>query len=78
LLKDFYLPRWKMYLDRLAESLKENQRLDRRKYFRDLKEFELQWIRDNQTNYSSKPVGDTIEAAHRLFKKYIPYYRNKI
>lgn len=78
LLKDFYLPRWKMYLDRLAESLKENQRLDRRKYFRDLKEFELQWIRNNQTNYHSQPVGDTIEVAHRLFKKYIPYYRNKI
>lgn len=78
LLKHFYLPRWKMYLNLLAESLKENQRLDRRKYFRDLKEFELQWIRDNQSNYPSKPVGDTIEVAHRLFKKYIPYYRHKI
>jgi hypothetical protein len=66
-----------MFLDRLAESLKENQRLDRRKYFNDLKEFELQWIRDTQTSYPSKPVGDTIEVAHRLFKKYIPYYRNK-
>lgn len=78
LLKGFYLSRWKMYLDRLAESLKENQHLDRRKFFRDLKEFELQWIRDNQTNYPSKPVGDVTEIAHRLFKKYIPYYRNKI
>jgi alpha-N-acetylglucosaminidase len=77
LLMDFYLPRWTMFLDRLAESLKENQRLDRRKYFNDLKEFELQWIRDTQTSYPSKPVGDTIEVAHRLFKKYIPYYRNK-
>jgi alpha-N-acetylglucosaminidase len=78
LLKGFYLPRWKMFLDRLVESLKENKRLDRRKFFRDLKEFELRWIRDNQTNYPSKPVGDTLEVAHRLFKKYIPYYRNKI
>ncbi|UCH96563.1 MAG: alpha-N-acetylglucosaminidase C-terminal domain-containing protein, partial [Candidatus Aminicenantes bacterium] len=78
LLKGFYLPRWKMFLDRLAESLREDKHLDRRKFFRDLKEFELQWINDNQTLYPSEPVGDTLEVAHRLFKKYIPYYRNKI
>jgi alpha-N-acetylglucosaminidase len=76
LLKGFYLPRWELFLDRLAESLKENQCLDRPKYFSDLKEFELQWIHGNHPRYPSDPVGDTLEVAHSLFKKYIPYYRS--
>jgi len=73
LMRDFYLPRWKMLLDRLAESLRDDQPLNRRKYFRDLKKFELRWIRkDNK--FTPSPKGDTLETAHLLFKKYIQYY----
>ncbi|NIM14896.1 MAG: alpha-N-acetylglucosaminidase [Candidatus Aminicenantes bacterium] len=75
LLSDFYLPRWKLFLDRLAESLKDNKRLDKKKFFNDLKEMELRWIQQTD-NYPSQPNGNTLEVAHRLFKKYIPYYNN--
>jgi alpha-N-acetylglucosaminidase len=77
LLRDFYLPRWKIFLDALAESLRENRRLEKRKFLNDLKEFEFQWIHDKRSKYSSQPIGDTLEVAFRLFKKYVPYYRNQ-
>ena len=74
LLSGFYLPRWKMLLERLAESLRDDQPVDRRKFFRDVKEFEYRWLRQRDY-YSAVPVGDTIETAQNLFKKYIRYYR---
>jgi alpha-N-acetylglucosaminidase len=82
LLKGFYLPRWKLFLERLSESLKneDSQGLDKKKFFSDLKEMEWQWIQRTDP-YPPEPSGDTLEVAHRLFKKYIPYYddnnRNK-
>jgi alpha-N-acetylglucosaminidase len=74
LLKDFYLPRWQCFLDRLYRSLIDNTPFDKKKFFRDVKEMELAWIRQTD-RYPSEPGGDTLEAAHRLFKKYIIYYK---
>ncbi len=74
LLKGFYLPRWKLFLDRLYRSLIDNTYFNKKEYFKDLKEMELAWIRQTD-GYPSEPEGDTLEVAHRLFKKYIIYYK---
>ncbi len=74
LLKGFYLPRWELFLDRLYLSLNNNKSFNKKKFFKDLKEMELAWIHGTD-GYPSEPGGDTLEVAHRLFKKYIKYYK---
>ena len=74
LLKGFYLPRWELFLERLQQSLAANEPYDRRKYYRDLKEMELNWIFQTD-EYPSKSQGDTIQTARRLFEKYINLYK---
>lgn len=76
LLKGFYLPRWKLYFDYLARSLEDDRPFDKRGFFKDLREMELQWIR-RRDSYPAKPVGDTVKVAQRLFKKYTRYYQDK-
>ncbi|MCP5054126.1 MAG: alpha-N-acetylglucosaminidase [bacterium] len=73
LLEGFYLPRWQLFFQRLSQSLKENKPLNKRQFFRDLKELELNWTQGRE-NYPDTPRGDTLSIAHRLFKKYSRYY----
>ena len=75
LLKGFYLPRWELFLDGLDISLRDGKHPDKRKFFNDLKEMELQWIR-RRDKCPAEPVGDTLAVARRLFKKYIRYYQS--
>ena len=74
LLKGFYLPRWELFLDQLYLSLNNNKSFNKKKFFKGLKEMELAWIHRTDP-YLSEPGGDTLEVAHRLFKKYINYYK---
>jgi alpha-N-acetylglucosaminidase len=74
LLKGFYLPRWELFLDRIYQSLINNRHFNKKKFFKDLKEMELAWIGRTES-YPSEPEGDTLEVAHRLFEKYIKYYK---
>jgi alpha-N-acetylglucosaminidase len=74
LLKGFYLPRWELFLDQVYRALINNKHFNKKKFFKDLKEVELAWIQ-GRDGYSSEPEGDTLEVAHRLFKKYIKYYK---
>lgn len=69
LLKDFYLPRWRLFLDQLKRSLKEHQPFARRAFMRDLREQEFQWLRQ-RLPYITEPKGDPVETARRLFNKY--------
>lgn len=74
LLSGFYLPRWQLFLDRLAQSLAANERLKKRLFHREIKAMELKWIKQYAA-YPAKPAGDPVETAKRMFKKYISYYR---
>lgn len=73
LLKDFYLPRWQLYLEQLHQSLMDNRRFSKKKFFNDLREMELAWTQRTD-QYPSEPRGDTLEVSRRLFRKYISYY----
>ncbi|MCP4218991.1 MAG: alpha-N-acetylglucosaminidase, partial [bacterium] len=73
LLKDFYLPRWQLFFRHMHRYLDADIAFSKRVFSRELKMQELEWI--NQSDpYPSKPQGDSIKTARRLFNKYIGYY----
>ncbi|MCP5106540.1 MAG: alpha-N-acetylglucosaminidase [bacterium] len=77
LLNHFYLPRWERFLDELHKAMTANKRLKKKKILEQLKEMELNWIygKYGPERYPSEPDGDSLQTAHRLYKKYIKYYK---
>ncbi|MCI0499463.1 MAG: alpha-N-acetylglucosaminidase [Planctomycetales bacterium] len=66
LLKDFYKPRWQMFIYGLNARLEGGQEKPINYYA-----FEEKWTK--QTNpYSAKPVGDSVQTAKKLYSKYTP------
>ena len=71
LLGDFYYVRWQRYLDQRIAALDKGTEFDARAYMSDIKDFEMDWIR--QTNeYPSVPADGTVELAAELLNKYRP------
>ncbi|WP_169305639.1 alpha-N-acetylglucosaminidase [Sphingobacterium alkalisoli] len=91
LIKGFYLPRWKMFIDYLLEQPENpNKRYHERKlrksygrpannahpFFDALSSWEKSWTEEHAT-YASIPVGDSIEIAKRLYTKWWPIMRGE-
>lgn len=71
LLGDFYYFRWQLYLDGLVASLENDTKFDFRGYLSDIKDFEMDWIR--QTNeYPYLPTGESVTLAADLLERYRP------
>lgn len=70
LVGDFYLYRWKKYFSALLSSLETGQPLNRKKFSREISQWEYEWTRkDNK--YPDKPSGDAVAIAKRLYHKYV-------
>lgn len=64
MLKDFYLPRWKMYIGYLNDQLKGNNPKEISFY-----DFEEAWNRKNNI-FSIEEHGNPIQMANKMYKKY--------
>jgi len=86
LVSGFYLPRWRMFLDFLAETLARGRAYDeanlRRIYNRPandatdfyarLAQWELRWCHSRR-RYRCEPTGDPLKVSRELFEKYCPH-----
>ena len=71
LLRDFYLPRWEMFINSIQKKM-SGQDIDEPDYYA----FESSWTK--QTNsYPSKPAGNPIEKSLNIYKKYYQTMKNR-
>jgi len=70
LTRDYYLKRWKMFVDDVGKAMTDGNVFDQRTF--DTKCADLEWafVTDNKNEYVTKPVGDSWKIAQRLFDKY--------
>ena len=69
LISGYYYSRWQWYLDELAISLKADKPFDNAKFQSELRKWMVQWSVARET-YPSKPKGDCIKVAKKLWDKY--------
>ena len=72
LLADFYLPRWRMFFDRLDASLAAGTPFDAAAFERAAQVWEERWTHETRL-YPTAPRGDSVAVARRLWAKYQPY-----
>jgi len=70
LLTGFYAKRWEIFFRRQQEALDAGKPFDQGACNAELFKLENEWASQHET-YPSKPKGDSIEVAQRLFDKYI-------
>lgn len=71
LLAGFYLPRWKMFFDRLDASLAKGLPFDEQQFEQDVRTWEEQWT--HRTNpYPAAPRGDSLAVAKKMWSRYRP------
>jgi len=75
LLKDYYRTRWDMYFKAVGTSLKSGAVFDPKPFLADLGKFEKGWVRAHN-HYSSIPVGNTVEFARKIARKYILVFKD--
>ncbi|WP_051697885.1 alpha-N-acetylglucosaminidase [Prevotella sp. 10(H)] len=73
LLKDYYRPRWVLYMDMIEESIKANKPLDRKVFDKQVRKMDFQWTLD-QKKYPDQPTGDIVKEANRIWKEYSSVY----
>jgi alpha-N-acetylglucosaminidase len=69
LLAGFYLRRWEMFFERLAQSLANKQPFDAAQFDKDIRVWEEKWTHQTET-YPATPQGDPVAASHRMWDKY--------
>lgn len=69
MLSGYYAPRWKRFLDVAIESLRDNKRLDGKKYNEEGLKWIAQWA-DRRETFPARPRGDSIAVARKLWTKY--------
>ncbi|WP_105619864.1 alpha-N-acetylglucosaminidase [Vallitalea okinawensis] len=75
LLKEFYLKRWKIFVNYLHESLTSNQEMDYPQYEQDVLQFENTWIESCEPIKESTH-SDTISLSRKLYSKYKSILKN--
>jgi len=69
LLGGFYLPRWKMFFDRLDESLAAGKPFDTDAFEAEVLDWEVDWTHGTEP-YSADPQGAAVAVARRLWTDY--------
>jgi len=69
LVGDYYYSRWKLFTDRLIESVRNGQIMDFSKYEADRLKYEQAWSRATNP-FPTTPSGNTLQIAYRLNIKY--------
>jgi alpha-N-acetylglucosaminidase len=73
LLKGFYKPRWQQFFDFAMESSRKGLAFDDRAFDEKMKDWEWNWVLGHES-YLSNPVGDAVQTALDLWKKYLPVF----
>ncbi len=71
MIRGYYHPRWKWYLDEVCKALEANTPLDNSAFHQQLRTWMERWS-DAQETYPTRPAGDSIKIARRLWEKYGP------
>ena len=69
LVAGFYLPRWKLFLDRLDQSLVAGTPFDGKVFGEEVCRQEEAWTHGREA-YPAEPAGDSVAIARRLLEKY--------
>lgn len=72
-MKDYYLPRWALFIKTLADCVEKKVKFDVNKFNNELVVQEEKWIH-SQNLYPIVPSGNTIQISQHLFEKYKSYY----
>jgi alpha-N-acetylglucosaminidase len=70
LLSEYYLPRWKMFLEAAEENIGKGKAPDMAAFNKKRGEFEVAWISSGKTTMAEKPKGDTVSVSRKLLQKY--------
>jgi alpha-N-acetylglucosaminidase len=70
LIKGFYKPRWAMFFNGLDKSLAEGKDFDFAEFYKQVKNWEWQWVNSTSEKYEDAPVGNAVDVAEGLFQKY--------
>ena len=71
LLTGFYAKRWELFFQRRREALEANRPFDEHACQAELLKLEDRWAGQSE-RYPTRPVGDGVQVARRLFEKYKP------
>lgn len=69
MMRGFYGQRWRLFLDRLDASLASGKPFDPQQFERQMQQWEDRWTHASES-YPSRPQGDAVAIARRLFDKY--------
>ena len=70
IVKDYYIPRWRLFYDRLMKDVKFNITFHQEKYKHDFIEKIGKPFTLDRRAYPSTPNGDTIAVAQKLYKRW--------
>jgi len=70
LIRSYYMPRWKEFINRLDDSLLKNKAIDEKAFADWCKEFQQKWVDSPSSGYVEEEKGDAVKQARRLFEKY--------
>lgn len=70
-MKDFYYPRWNLFVSQLGTALSSGQSFNYDNYVTTVEQLEWSWSIANNS-YSPTPVGNSIQIAQQLLEKYLP------
>lgn len=69
LIKGFYKPRWKLFLQELDKSIETKRPFDAASFENKVKDWEWGWV-NGHDKYSSIATGNPVAVAQKMFKKY--------
>ena len=72
LVNDYYKPRWELFIEEIANAIRQGKRLDNNAFAKRLLERETAWTQGRK-KYPCRPVGDSVEVAMFLHRKYRLY-----
>ncbi|MDF3078390.1 MAG: Alpha-N-acetylglucosaminidase [Sphingobacteriaceae bacterium] len=76
MISGFYKPRWQQFFRYADQQLSAGKEINQKEFEEKIVDWEWNWINSSDI-YNDKPVGDEIEIANRLYKKYIPLIRKE-
>ena len=73
LVKDYYSPRWDMFFGVLQKKLKTGQKFDEAEFRKEFIDKIGRPFTKDKRDYPVKAIGDTIQVAKKLYKKWRPF-----
>jgi len=70
LLGNYYLPRWKLFLDTAEAAVAAHRDIDMPAYLKKRGDLEVSWINSGKTDMATQPKGDTVAISRKLLQKY--------